>query len=64
MTMRLLRHRLLISLIVSAALSWTPDNTQAQTPLRVASPDDRNTVTVDVHEGALRYYRERHWLTP
>jgi alpha-glucosidase len=53
--MRLLRHRLIISLIVSAALSWTPDNAQAQAPLRVASPDDRNAVTVDVHEGALRY---------
>jgi alpha-glucosidase len=52
--MRMLHRRLLVSLTVSAALSWTA-HAQAQGPLRVASPDNRNVVTVDVHEGALRY---------
>ena len=46
-------HRVSVALIVSAALSWIPHTAQAQ--LRVASPDGRNAVAVDVKDGALRY---------
>ena len=53
--MRTSGHRVSVALIVSAALSWIPYTAQAQAPLRVASPDNRNAVTVEVREGALRY---------
>ena len=48
-------HRASVALIVSAVLLWSPGTVEAQAPLRVASPDGRNAVTVDVKEGALRY---------
>ena len=48
-------HRVSVALIVSAALLWSVGTVKAQAPLRVASPDGRNAVTVDVKEGALRY---------
>ena len=46
-------YRFSVALIVVAALSWIPHTAQAQ--LRVASPNGRNAVAVDVKDGALRY---------
>ncbi len=49
------RHRLLASLLAGAALFAPAPSSAAQAPHRVASPDNRNTVTIDVRDGALRY---------
>ena len=53
--MHTLGHRSLAALVVLAGLSTSPAITLGQAALSVASPDNRNTVTVDVHAGALRY---------
>jgi alpha-glucosidase len=45
-------HRLASAVLLSVA-SWSAAHAQA--PYRVASPDTRNVVTVDVKDGALRY---------
>ena len=36
-----------------------PSSAPAQSPLRVASPDGRNAVTVELREGVLRYSVQR-----
>ena len=53
--MRMTVRRLAIVTLASVALSWPPALAQAQAPVRVTSPDNRNAVTVDVKDGALRY---------
>ena len=53
--MRTPDHRFAFVLLVPAVLSWMPGTSPAQAPFRVASPDGRNAVSVDVKNGALRY---------
>ena len=50
-----LGHRPTFALFVFAVLSLTAAPATAQAPLRVASPDNRNAVTVDVRDGTLFY---------
>ena len=54
--MRMLDHRWSLALAVGVACSAVvPTLAPAQAPLRVASPDGRNEVTIEHREGALGY---------
>ena len=54
-TMRTPGCRFALSVVALATLSPASRLAQAQGPVVVSSPDSRNTVTVDVKDGALRY---------
>jgi alpha-glucosidase len=53
--MRMTVRHFAVATLASAAMSWLPAPTHGQAPVRVSSPDNRNAVTVDVKDGALRY---------
>ena len=58
--MRSSRHLGMRSLAIAAALATVAAPLAAQAPLRVASPDGRNEVTVELVEGVLRYAVRRN----